>query len=70
MRKSEFGGVKFINKYAIFEKSDNEMWDFPKFIKDVPDGFSIFMTVKEKVSSNLTIGICGKSCPKKKFFGT
>ncbi len=50
MRKSEFGGVKFMNKYVIFEKSDNQIYDFPKYTKDVPDGFSIFMTLKEKVS--------------------
>lgn len=58
MRKSEFGGVKFINKYVIFEKRDNEIYDFPKYTKDVPDGFSIFMSIKEKVTLYIIKGIC------------
>ena len=51
MKKSEFGGIKYINKYCSIEKNEeNNMWDFPQFKKDAPDGFSIFMSLKENVN--------------------
>ena len=54
MKKSEFGGIKYINKYVTFDKNDDNTYDFPKYLSSAPEGFSIFMTEKEKVLLILT----------------
>ena len=58
IKKNEFGGVKYINKCMLFEKIENGMYDFPKYIQDVAEGCSIFMTKKEKVAYLIKVGVC------------
>ena len=54
MKKSEFGGIKYINKFFTFAcNDDNKSYDFPKYFNSAPEGFSIFMTDREKVEHML-----------------